>query len=459
MARHNGMSARSGSIDRRRVLRGAVASAGLIGLGSAGASLWASPASAAVVAPPIISCPAWGARAPRPLNVLPNNPNKILIHHTAGPNSSDTSVAHAHAMARSIQNSHMDANGWPDSGQHFTISRGGHILEGRHHSLPRLQAGSGMVEGTHCPGQNNQAIGIENEGTYISGLPPAALYNRLVHLCAYICQQYRLPATAIFGHRDFRATECPGTTFYNRIPQLRRDVAARLSGGRSDGIGVYRPAEATFYLRGGPAARLGNPHFIPLIGDWNGDGVDTIGVYRQDNRTFYLRNSNTSGEADGFYALGNTDDIPVVGDWNGDGRTSIGVFRPTNGHFYLKEGFDNTGEADHVFQFGSEGDIPFAGDWDGNGRDTVGVYRPSDRTFYLRNSLTTGPSDGKFTFGNPNDLPVIGNWNGDPYDTIGVYRPSTGWFYLKNTNDNSGQADIEVHYGSDGDVPISGNWG
>jgi hypothetical protein len=211
-------------------MRGAV----LLGVGTAAGGLsiaGASPALA-VAAPTIASCATWGARNPSsPLTVISSPPNKILIHHTAGANSTDYSLSHAYAVARSIQNYHMDSNGWSDTGQHFTVSRGGYVMEGRHYSLERLQARSGMVVGAHCPGQNDKAIGIENEGTYTSATPPAALYDQLVQFCAYICQQYNIPSSQIFGHRDYIATACPGDVLYGMLPQLRTDVAAALGGG------------------------------------------------------------------------------------------------------------------------------------------------------------------------------------------------------------------------------------
>jgi len=184
------------------------------------------PAGAAVT---IASCDDWGARPPsEPVTLLSSNPNKILVHHTATANSTDYSLSHAYALARSIQNHHMDTRGFIDTGQHFTISRGGYVLEGRHRSLERLRAGQGHIVGAHCTGQNDQSIGIENEGTYTSVAPPAALYSQLVNLCVDICTQYGLPASQIYGHRDFAATECPGNVLYGMLPQLRADVAARV---------------------------------------------------------------------------------------------------------------------------------------------------------------------------------------------------------------------------------------
>ncbi|WP_412544007.1 N-acetylmuramoyl-L-alanine amidase [Longispora sp. K20-0274] len=216
------------SLSRRSVFRGAVA----LGAGAAlGGLELPGAASAAVPVPTIASCATWGARPPAdPLTEISTDANKILIHHTATPNVTDYSQAHAYALARSIQNFHMDDNHWSDTGQHLTVSRGGYVMEGRHFSLAHLTSGNGMVVGAHCPGQNNQAIGIENEGTYTSTTPTTAQWNKLVDLCAYICEQYELAPTKIYGHRDYVSTDCPGDAFYARLPQLRLDVAAKLNG-------------------------------------------------------------------------------------------------------------------------------------------------------------------------------------------------------------------------------------
>jgi hypothetical protein len=123
-----------------------------------------------------------------------------------------------------IQNSHIDRRGWIDTGQNFTVSRGGFVLEGRHRSLEVLRAGKRHVEGTHCVGQNTVALGIENEGTYTTAMPPAELWDSLRGLCAYICGQYGIAPTEIFGHRDFNNTACPGDVLYGMLPRLRSEV-------------------------------------------------------------------------------------------------------------------------------------------------------------------------------------------------------------------------------------------
>ncbi|GLZ75577.1 hypothetical protein Afil01_03840 [Actinorhabdospora filicis] len=207
---------------RRTLLTGITAAA-------TAAALPLSAANAAVPKPRIYSCAEWGARPPSSaVTVVKNRPNKIIVHHTAFPNVTDFSLAYAFQNSRDIQDLHMDGNGWLDSGQHFTNSRGGYLTEGRHRSLEMLTGGTRMIQGAHCVGQNSQAIGIENDGSYHTGEPvPAAQWESLIAFCAYVCQQYRIPATEIYGHKDFNNTLCPGG-IWDRLPELRAAVAARL---------------------------------------------------------------------------------------------------------------------------------------------------------------------------------------------------------------------------------------
>jgi len=182
--------------------------------------------TAAEGGPDIVDCAGWGARPNSAVVPVWNQrPVKILVHHTASGNVPETDRGAADRVARSIQNFHMDARGWLDTGQHFTISRGGFVLEGRHRSLEVLRAGRQQVEGAHCTGQNVVAVGIENEGTYIDQDPPGALWDSLRATCAYICAQYGIAPTELYGHRDFKNTICPGDRLYGMLPRLRQEVA------------------------------------------------------------------------------------------------------------------------------------------------------------------------------------------------------------------------------------------
>ncbi|MFD0855585.1 peptidoglycan recognition family protein [Actinomadura adrarensis] len=206
-------------------------------------------ASPALAAPVVHTRADWNARPPTsPATVLNQAPDRIVVHHTATANSTDYSVAHAYALSRSIQNFHMDSNGWADTGQQLTISRGGHLMEGRNRSLSAIRAGDHVV-GAHTANHNSHTIGIENEGLYMTVGPTTALWNRLVETCAWLCDVYGLSPSAIVGHRDFNATACPGDVLYARLPQLRNAVAARL------GLGLAEILSARPKVGGMPGPR------------------------------------------------------------------------------------------------------------------------------------------------------------------------------------------------------------
>ncbi|HEX6968514.1 MAG TPA: peptidoglycan recognition family protein [Micromonosporaceae bacterium] len=223
----------SDKTSRRTLLAGAAGLAMAAAVPFLGGRARADASTAGYVSQPTIdSCADWGARPPAGgISVVPNRPNKIIVHHTVSPNTTDYSRAQAHAHAHWVQDLHIDSNRWPDTGYHFINSRGGWLTEGRHGSLYALMRNNGntIVQGAHTSGQNDQAIGIANEGSYHDGAQPTQeQWNSLITICAFVCQQYAIPPSQIYGHKDFGSTLCPGV-IHDRLPELRQAVAARLA--------------------------------------------------------------------------------------------------------------------------------------------------------------------------------------------------------------------------------------
>jgi hypothetical protein len=54
---------------------------------------------------------------------------------------------------------------------------------------------------------------------------------------------------------------------------------------------------------------------LPLSGDWNGDGRDGIGVYDPVKAIFYLRQTASAGPAQRVVELGPARAQPVAGNW------------------------------------------------------------------------------------------------------------------------------------------------
>lgn len=221
-------TAESKGISRRGLITGVLGAAGFLAVG--GASVVNAPGAFAVSRPAIISCAEWGAASARSSISMSSTPRNIVVHHMASSNSTGTSRSAAIAIAKQVQGWHF-ANGWSDTGQHFSVSRGGYILEGRHRTIEGLNNGRVFPVGAHVGGHNSTSLGIETEGTFTAAQPTSAQWNALVTLIAYLCQTYGLGVSAIKGHRDFGSTECPGNAFYPRLQELRNAVAKVLNGG------------------------------------------------------------------------------------------------------------------------------------------------------------------------------------------------------------------------------------
>jgi SpoIID/LytB domain protein len=195
------------------------------------------------------------------------------------------------------------------------------------------------------------------------------------------------------------------------------------------------------------AVAFGDPGDVPLVGDWNGDGVETVGVFR--GGVFLLSNGN-GGKADIEFVFGGPGDQPVSGDWDGDGKDSVGVFRA--GMVYLRNSL-TTGVAQGQYPFGAAGDTLVSGDWNGDGYDTTGVWRAG--VFHLTNSNLRATTDVRLPYGDGADLPAVGDWDGNGTDTVGVFR--AGVFLLRNDL-RPGPAQHVVPFGDAGDRPMPGVW-
>ncbi|GES25955.1 hypothetical protein Aple_088540 [Acrocarpospora pleiomorpha] len=253
-----------------------------IGGGLAGAVLLTAPAEAspaqtatpaAIPRPPRIYLrEEWEARPPKSKAVVLNRvPDKLIVHHTATLNHAETSLKAAFGLSRAIQRYHMRHNGWDDIGEQFTISRGGHVMEGRNRTMRAVRHWR-HVAGGQAAAHNRHTLGIETEGTYMEELPPQRAVDSLLRLLTWLCWHYELePDTAIIGHRDVNATSCPGDKLYELLPEIREKVTQRLDRGYQSHYN-YRltptdwdslPAPTHYFDHGptvGPNDHIPDPH-------------------------------------------------------------------------------------------------------------------------------------------------------------------------------------------------------
>ncbi|NTV15567.1 MAG: hypothetical protein HGA96_16845, partial [Desulfobulbaceae bacterium] len=214
------------------------------------------------------------------------------------------------------------------------------------------------------------------------------------------------------------------------------------------------------------ATSFGAAGMLPVVGDWNGDGYSELGAYRDGS--WYL-DLNGNGVWDDvptdLLVTGYSetdDDLPVVGDWNGDGVAEIGIYRPSDYTWHLDYAGSFRYNATGGQAFGFADCLPVVGDWNGDGRDKIGVYHDGQ---WQLDSNGNQAWDGSLldtlvvNFGGAGLLPVAGDWSGSGVDRIGVY--DNGTWYLDLDGNGVWHPALDQQKGPLGEtgmLPVVGNW-
>lgn len=152
-------------------------------------------------------------------------PSHLIVHHSAGANSSSDWPA----VVRAIWDYHVNVRGWDDIGYNWLIDPQGTLYIGR----------ADNVRGAHFCGFNSNTMGCCMMGTYTTTLPTVESRETLIGLLAWKSVQMNIDPLAssyhsssskildhIAGHRQGCSTECPGSQFYASFSNVRNEVQA-----------------------------------------------------------------------------------------------------------------------------------------------------------------------------------------------------------------------------------------
>ena len=219
-------------------------------------------------------------------------------------------------------------------------------------------------------------------------------------------------------------------------------------------LAIWRPSTGDWIIFDGdsteppPAARLGMPGDIPVLGDFDGDGKTDFAVYRPSaGKTYIIKSSDYAGY---FVQLGSSSDVPVAADHDGDGKTDVVLYTAADHDWKILESSTNTNTVT-VFA-GNPNDKPVPCDFDGDEKADTAYWRDSVHAFVSKDS-----EDGEEKFepiGAPGDIPVCADYDGDGKDDPAVYRSSIAVWFIKQSTDGP----VTVQHGSPGDTPISNDY-
>src|SRR4051794_34710002 len=96
----------------------------------------------------------------------------------------------------------------------------------------------------------------------------------------------------------------PGRSASGVSPRFRSSTRALTRSRRTSAVGTFDPRTGQWLVNtGGPGAQdLGFPYglggWLPVVGDWDGDGVDGVGVVDPSTGMWHLRNHPSAGGPD-----------------------------------------------------------------------------------------------------------------------------------------------------------------
>ena len=217
----------------------------------------------------------------------------------------------------------------------------------------------------------------------------------------------------------------------------------------------------------------GGGTYLPIAGDWDGDGTDEPGSYESTTGIWSLKANSTDGDLAAavpdfpFRLSVPPKGTPLTCDHDGDGSDGVAIYDDTAGRFYFN---DTPGmrqpDSNQKFRvtLTLSDVIGLCGDWDGDGVDTPGLYRKTTGRFSLANGSGHAPTvnhDFKFVAGLDRTLftPLAGDWDGDRVDTVGLYLPANGRFYLTNSHTNTIDYITRFNVRSPPEgLPVVGDW-
>lgn len=149
----------------------------------------------------------WRARVPRGEYTQLDSTKGVKVHYTGGRVDPGILTNHAgcQSLVQSIQNFHMDSNGWIDVGYSYLVCPHRKVFEGRGlHHLP-------AANGAGLNADHYAVLGLVGNAGLVN--PPDNVLHGILDAIQLLRDRGRA-GREIKGHRDGFDTDCPGEPLY-----------------------------------------------------------------------------------------------------------------------------------------------------------------------------------------------------------------------------------------------------
>lgn len=206
-------------------------------------------------------------------------------------------------------------------------------------------------------------------------------------------------------------------------------------------------------ILGWPYAGM-NSSSIPLSGDYDGDGKADIGFVNPSTGKWYIKASSTGNDFvfgtvtfNGWTWQGmNANYIPVEGDFDGDGKTNLAIYGKNNGVWsiissqsqdflrYHRTRTDFDSYTSHIW--GGSNYKPVVGNYDNDGKDDLSLVSTSEK-IWIHKDWRHNVKNVRFSEMNNNSQFLTGDYDGDGKDDEVVFNKSNRRFYIHSSLKNS----------------------
>ncbi|MCA1809468.1 MAG: VCBS repeat-containing protein [Lentisphaerae bacterium] len=174
--------------------------------------------------------------------------------------------------------------------------------------------------------------------------------------------------------------------------------------------------------------RLGGPGYLPLKGDFDGDGLADPAVYDAATGTWRVLMSSADYAEVSVGGWGGPAWLPVAADYDGDGLTDPAVYLESEGRWMVWLSGSGYAPA-QVAGWGGTGwqpGAPVPADYDGTGQADPAVYREAAGVWQVWLSGAGYERTAVEGWGGAGWLPVSGDYDGDGKDDPAAYHAASG---------------------------------